>query len=162
MAVKIRIFKMLKGNLTCTIVGKLLTHYVEDNLEKKCKEMVSIHLRNCPLCMEKYTVVKKLFNEAERKRKLIKEREIMYEEISLYLDGEMDKTRIDDFESILLKRKEYEEALLNISKLKRVLNNSFYKTKYTINTDIAGKVIERLKTNGFKNLIKRFFTCFLR
>ncbi len=67
---------MLKGNLTCTAVGKLLTHYVEDNLDKKCKEMVSIHLRNCPLCMEKYSVVKKLFNEAEKKRKLIKEKEI--------------------------------------------------------------------------------------
>lgn len=49
---------MLKGNLTCTIVGKLLTHYVEDNLDKKYKEMVSIHLRNCPMCMEKYSVVK--------------------------------------------------------------------------------------------------------
>ena len=73
---------MLKGNLTCTIVGKLLTHYVEDNLDKKYKEMVSIHLRNCPMCMEKYSVVKRLFNEAEKKRRLIKEREVMYEKSS--------------------------------------------------------------------------------
>ena len=154
---------MLKGNLTCTIVGKLLTHYVEDNLDKKYKEMVSIHLRNCPMCMEKYSVVKRLFNEAEKKRRLIKEREVMYEEISLYLDGEMDKSRINDFESILAKRKEYEEALLNISKLKRMLNNSFYKTKYTINTDdISEKVMEQLKTSVLRNSIRRFFTCFLR
>ncbi len=155
---------MLKGNLTCTIVGKLLTHYVEDNLDRKCKEMVSIHLRNCPLCMEKYMVVKKLFNEAEKKRKLIKERENMYEEISLYIDGEMEKSRINDFEATLNKRKEYEEALLNISKLKRTLNNSFYKTKYNIETDISKKVMERLKTSGFinriKNAVERFFTCF--
>ncbi len=153
---------MLKGNLTCTAVGKLLTHYVEDNLDKKCKEMVSIHLRNCPLCMEKYSVVKKLFNEAEKKRKLIKEKEIMYEEISLYIDGEMDKNRINDFESILSKRKDYEETLLNISKLKRTLNNSFYKTKYNIDINMTEKIMNRLKTGGIKNALKRFFNCFLQ
>ncbi len=155
---------MLKGNLTCTIVGKLLTHYVEDNLDRKCKEMVSLHLRNCPMCMEKYSVVKRLFSEAEKKRRLIKEREMMYEEISLYLDGEMEKSRITDFEAILAKRKEYEEALLGISKLKRTLNNSFYRIKYNLDTDISQRVMERLKTSGFKNrvraAVKRFFSCF--
>ncbi len=157
---------MLKGNLTCTIVGKLLTHYVEDNLDKKCKDMMSIHLRNCPICMEKYTVVKKLFNEAEKKRKLIKEKEVMYEEISLYIDGEMDKNRLDDFESILAKRKDYEISLVNISKLKRMLNNSFYKTKYNIKTNAAENVMERLKTDSFINTIARavktIFTYFLQ
>lgn len=153
---------MLKGNLTCTIVGKILTHYVEDNLDKKCREMVSIHLRNCPMCMEKYSVVKKLFNEAEKKRRLIREKETMYEEISLYIDGEMDKEKINDFESILSKRKDYEEALLNISKLKRTLNNSFYKTKYNIDINLSHRVMEKLKTGGIKNAIKRFFNCFLQ
>lgn len=153
---------MLKGNLTCTIVGKLLTHYVEDNLDRKCKEMVSVHLRNCPLCMEKYSVVKRLFNEAEKKRKLIRERETMYEEISLYLDGEMEKSKIVDFEAKLSKRKDYEEGLLNISKLKRTLNNSFYKTKYNLEINASRYVMQRLQTSGFKNRIKnavkKFFT----
>ena len=126
---------MLKGNLTCNIISKLLTHYVEDNLDNKCKDMVSIHLRNCPLCMEKYTVVKKLFMEAEKKRKIIKERERMQEEISSYLDGEMDEKEINDFEQKLSKKPEYEEALIQTMNLKKTLNNSFYKTKYNLKTE---------------------------
>ena len=77
---------MLKGNLTCAIVNQLLTFFVEDNMDKRYRDMVSTHLRNCPMCMERYTVVKKLYNEAERKRKLIKKQEMMQEEISEYLD----------------------------------------------------------------------------
>lgn len=138
---------MLKGNLTCTIIGKLLTHYVEDNLDDKCKNMVSIHLRNCPLCMEKYTVVKKLFMEAEKKRKLIKEKEKMYEEISTYLDGEMTEKEIADFEQKLSKKPEYEETLIQTMNLKKTLNNSFYKTKHNLKTDAAAKTIEKLKNS---------------
>jgi len=149
---------MLKGNLTCTIVGKLLTHFVEDNLDSKYKNMVSMHLRNCPLCMEKYTVVKKLFLEAEKKRKLIKERELMLEEISEYLDGEMDNKKICDFEQKLISKPEYEDSMLLCAKLKRTLNSSFYKTKYNLKTDIAHKTLERLqKSKGIAGFIKEFF-----
>lgn len=156
---------MLKGNLTCESIGKLLTHYVEDNLDKKCKEMVSIHLRNCPSCMEKYSIVKKLFDEAERKRKLIKEREEMQEEISAYLDGEMTKDELLRFENKLSKNKDYEEALINTTKLRRILNNSFYKMKYNLEKDTSRKIykkaVERYKNSGFKmfaiNLLNRFF-----
>ena len=153
---------MLKGNLTCTIIGKLLTHYVEDNLDNKCKEMVTIHLRNCPPCMEKYTIVKKLFNEAEKKRKIIKERERMQEEISAYLDGEMSEAEISKFEQKLSKSPEYEEAMINTMKMKKILNNSFYKTKYNLKTNAAEKAMEKLKKsrgilNGIKNIIRYFF-----
>ncbi len=153
---------MLKGNLTCTIISKLLTHYVEDNLDDKCKNMVSIHLRNCPMCMEKYTVVKKLFMEAEKKRKLIKEKEKMQEEISAYLDGEMSEQEIADFEQKLSKKEGYEDALIQTMNLKKTLNNSFYKTKYNLKTDIAAKTMQQLKNSrgiiyGVVNLIRWFF-----
>ncbi len=111
---------MLKGNLTCTIIGKLLTHYVEDNLDDKCKNMVSIHLRNCPPCMEKYTVVKRLFSEAEKKRKIIKEKERMQEEISSYLDGEMNEKEIADFEQKLTRKPEYDNNLVQTMKMKMI------------------------------------------
>lgn len=152
---------MLKGNLTCDTIGKLLTHYVEDNLDKKSKNMVSLHLRNCPPCMEKYTVVKKLFNEAEKKRKIIKAREQMQEEISAYLDGEMTDEEITNFEQKLSAKPEYEEALINIMKVKKTLNNSFYKTKYNLQLDIAPKVIEKLKNSrGIIGKIKDLFRFF--
>ncbi len=153
---------MLKGNLTCTIIGKLLTHYVEDNLDDKCKNMVSIHLRNCPPCMEKYTVVKRLFSEAEKKRKIIKEKERMQEEISSYLDGEMNEKEIADFEQKLIRKPEYDNNLVQTMKMKRILNNSFYKTKYNLKTDVSTKVMERLKKSrsilsGIINLFAYFF-----
>ncbi len=149
---------MLKGNLTCTIVGKLLTHYVEDNLDNKCKNMVSIHLRNCPPCMEKYSIVKKLFNEAERKRKVIKAKERMQEEISSYLDGEMSEDEITRFEQKLSLEPEYEENLLKIMKLKKILNNSFYKAKYNSDIRFSKNVIEELKkTSGIKNILINLF-----
>lgn len=154
---------MLKGNLTCTIIGKLLTHYVEDNLDNKCKNMVSIHLRNCPPCMEKYAVVKKLFMEAEKKRKLIKDREEMQEEISSYLDGEMNEKEINNFEQKLIKKPEYDDNLVKAMKMKKILNNSFYKTKYNLKTNIASKAVEKLKkTRGILNLIKNIIRYFFQ
>jgi len=153
---------MLKGNLTCTIINKLLTHYVEDNLDDKCKNMVSIHLRNCPLCMEKYTVVKKLFVEAERKRKIIKEKERMQEEISSYLDGEMTDIEIAEFETKLSEKPEYEDNMILTMKLKKALNNSFYKTKYNLKINLTENVMRRVKNSrgifgGIINLITYFF-----
>ena len=123
---------MLKGNLTCAVIGKLLTHYVEDNLDDKCKNMVSIHLRNCPPCMEKYAVVKKLFMEAEKKRKLIK-------------------------------KPDYDDNLVKTMKMKKILNNSFYKTKYNLKTDITAKVMENLKkSRGILNAVKNIFRYFFQ
>ncbi len=153
---------MLKGNLTCNIVNKLLTFFVEDNMDKKCKDMISTHLRNCPLCMEKYTVVKKLYNEAERKRKLIKKQETMQEEISEYLDGEMSEKDIVHFEQKLSKEPQYEQTLIETMKLKRILNNSFYKVKYNLNMDITSGAIEKLKNKSkvitkIKNIFMHFF-----
>lgn len=153
---------MLKGNLTCNIISKLLTHYVEDNLDNKCKDMVSIHLRNCPLCMEKYTVVKKLFVEAEKKRKIIKDKERMQEEISTYLDGEMNDKEINDFEQKLSQKPEYEETLIQTMNLKKTLNNSFYKTKYNLKIEAATQAMEKLKSSrgiffGVINLICYLF-----
>lgn len=154
---------MLKGNLTCAVIGKLLTHYVEDNLDDKCKNMVSIHLRNCPPCMEKYAVVKKLFMEAEKKRKLIKERERMQEEISSYLDGEMNDKEINDFEQKLIKKPDYDDNLVKTMKMKKILNNSFYKTKYNLKTDITAKVMENLKkSRGILNAVKNIFRYFFQ
>lgn len=154
---------MLKGNLTCAIVGKLLTHYVEDTLDNKCKNMVSIHLRNCPPCMEKYSVVKKLFQEAEKKRKIIKAREALYEKISEYLDGEMNENDIRLFEKELNKSSECEETLMKVLDLKKAMNNSFYKTKYNLKLNLAEEVMEKYKSNlGFKNkiinLMKQIFS----
>lgn len=148
---------MLKGNLTCTIVNKLLTYFVEDTLDNKCKEMISIHLRNCPKCMEHYSVVKRLFNEAEKRRKLIRERERMYEEISAYLDGEMNPAKIQEFEKKLSTDPYWEESLIETLKLKRMLNNSFYKTKYNIKSELYKKVTEKLKKNS--GILKKVIGC---
>lgn len=154
---------MLKGNLTCTMVGKLLTHYVEDNLDNKSKSMVTMHLRNCPLCMEKYSVVKKLFLEAEKKRKMIREKEGMYEEISAYIDGEISKNEIDEFEKKLSQKPEYDDALIDVMRVKRAMNNSFYKMQYNLKTDFAKKVIEKLKQKrSLKDKIKDFFSYFFQ
>lgn len=153
---------MLKGNLTCGVISKLLTHYVEDNLDAKSKNMVSIHLRNCPPCMEKYTVVQKLFREAEKKRKLIKTREAMQEDISAYLDGEMQEREIVKFEEKLSTKPEFEENLLAMMKLKRTLNNSFYKMKYNLDISLSKKAMEKFKTSGFKNWIKNIIDYLVR
>ncbi len=153
---------MLKGNLTCDAISKLLTHYVEDNLDAKSKNMVSIHLRNCPPCMEKYTVVQKLFREAEKKRKLIKTREAMQEDISAYLDGEMQEREIVKFEEKLSTKPEFEENLLAMMKLKRTLNNSFYKMKYNLDISLSKKAMEKFKTSGFKNWIKNIIDYLVR
>lgn len=153
---------MLKGNITCKIVGKLLTHYVEDTLEERCKNMISTHLRNCPPCMEKYSVVKKLFAEAEKKRKKIKAREAMYEKVSTYLDGEMADDEIRKFEQELNASPECEETMLKVLKLKKVLNNSFYKTKYNLHINSAHNAIKKYKETGtikgkILNILKWFF-----
>ena len=62
----------------------------------------------------------------------------------------------------LSKKPEYEEALIQTMNLKKTLNNSFYKTKYNLKTEITAKVMQKLKNSrgiifGVINLICYFF-----
>lgn len=154
---------MLKGNLTCAAVGKIITHYIEETLSDKNMKMVSIHLRNCPICMEKYTLIKKLYDEVEHRRAKIREKKLVLEEISAYLDGEMTKSQMLNFEAKLLLKPEYEDMMIEVVNLRKVLSNSFYKVKHNIKLDsnLAPSVIKRAKesatlTGKIKNLISIF------
>ena len=74
----------------------------------------------------------------------------------------MNEKEIADFEQKLTRKPEYDNNLVQTMKMKRILNNSFYKTKYNLKTDVSTKVMERLKKsrsilNGIINLFAYFF-----
>lgn len=58
---------MLKGNLTCEDISRLIIPYIDDKLSANKRNRVALHLRNCPFCMEKYRIIKSLFDSIKNK-----------------------------------------------------------------------------------------------
>ena len=112
--------------------------------------------------MEEYGRRIAIKEKEESALKMIAKGKLTFEEISEYLDGEMSEKDIVHFEQKLSTTPQYEEALIATMKLKRLLNNSFYKVKYNLSTDLTDGTIEKLKNSAgffmkFKNLFSHLF-----
>ena len=145
--------KMLKGNLNCSEINKYLIRYINFDLKRSDMARVAIHLRNCPKCMEKYSVILKRKNELRKVFIEIEKKLRMQNEISSYIDNECDKESKFITEAMIICDKDYKNELnlMNLIKEKiertkeEIINNK--KTNYTqkILAKERRKKFERIK-----------------
>ena len=137
---------MLKGNLECSEIKKYLIEYINFELNRKEAERISLHIRNCPKCMEIYTAL------YERKRKLkeqfgdIEKKIVMKDKISAYIDNEAQEKEKHIIEQLIMTDKSYKKEFLLNKKMSEYLN----KAKNTIINrrmpQESLKIIEKIKT----------------
>ncbi len=148
---------MLKGNLTCEDISRLILPYIDDKLNEDKRNRVALHLRNCPFCMEKYRIIKSLFDTIKQKNIQRAKKFQQYKLLSAYCDNEVSQNTKDNIEASLALSCDLVHRVLKINTLKKILNDTFEKKFENIEFNLEKKVIERLKSQSIASRIKKFF-----
>lgn len=148
---------MLKGNLTCEDISRLILPYIDDKLSQDKRNRVALHLRNCPFCMEKYRIIKSLFDTIKQKNIQRAKKFQQYKLLSAYCDNEVSQNTKDNIEASLALSCDLVHRVLKINTLKKILNDTFEKKFENIELNLEKKVIERLKSQSIASRIKKFF-----
>lgn len=145
---------MLKGNLTCEDISRLILPYIDDKLGQGKRNRVALHLRNCPFCMEKYRIIKSLFDTIKQKNIQRAKKFQQYRLLSAYCDNEVSKSTRENIEASLALSCELVHRTLKINALKKILNYTFERKFSDFNPGLEKKVMERLKNESFIIRIK--------
>ena len=148
---------MLKGNLTCEDISRLILPYIDDKLNEDKRNRVALHLRNCPFCMEKYRIIKSLFDTIKQKNIQRAKKFQQYKLLSAYCDNEVSQNTKDNIEASLALSCDLVHRVLKINTLKKILNDTFEKKFENIELNLEKKVIETFKSQTIASRIKKFF-----
>lgn len=147
----------MTSNLTCTQVSALLSFYIDDKLSCQLKQFVEAHLDSCPMCRSKYETLKSMVTSlrcAHEKLASIntldeeKTDDPQYDEFRINLSAYVDN-ELSDLENIKVKKyvisnPKARQELESMYRLKKVLNNSFEKTKNESKDDFSKFILNRI------------------
>ena len=148
---------MLKGNLTCEDISRLIIPYIDDKLTTNKRNRVAMHHRNCPFCMEKYRIIKTLLDSIKNKHLERAKKFRQYRLLSAYCDNEVSIHTKQKVESSLALSCELVQRTLKINSLRKALNQTFENKFANLELNLEKKVIERVKNDNIFYRIKKFF-----
>ena len=138
----------------------MLSLYIENKLDDEEKFFVENHFVNCVSCYQKYLEMKKIVNNLhlEYKKLLdefekiesnqnfsIREYETFYNNISPYIDDELNYDESIQFRKYILKSKSARTDLANAYKLKNNIKRSIAKLKDSSNINFSKRILKKLK-----------------
>lgn len=149
--------------LTCAQMDVLLTFYLEGDLSISLKSQVEEHMSTCASCKAKYEIIKSMFADIKSSLETKKDNDndnsvvsqqfrVFKNNLSAYIDNEL-----TDEENIKIKkftinnskaRKELEENY----NIKRLMNDSFNKSKSDLRHDFSRSVLKQLELDEEANL----------
>lgn len=142
----------MHNQLTCDQVSALMSFYLEDKLSAKLSEFVRKHLESCPECMEKYLQMKNMMtkfidiqNEELENPYITKQYEDFKSNLSAYIDNELDDTDSIKIKKIAISNPLARQDLENIYTFKKLLHDSFEKTKNDLKYDYSKCIISRVQ-----------------
>lgn len=148
----------MTNELTCNQVIALMSFYVEDKINQKLKKYVDEHLKKCPKCREIYMQSKKIVNHiltlgdfSDEKPYQTKQYEDFKQKLSEYVDNELDETESLRIKKISISNPLARKDLENIYTFKKMLHNSFEKTKADFKYDYSKQIITSLNKKDEKN-----------
>ena len=142
--------------ITCAQMDVLLSFYVEGDLSKALKAKVEEHLKKCPTCREKYEIVKTMIRDLKT---TVDEREEIYSSrsnsqyrifqnnLSAYVDNELPQDESIKIKKYTINNKQARKVLEDTYNIRRLMSESFNKTKLDVKQDFAKNVLRQLNPN---------------
>ena len=144
-------------NLTCTQVSALLSFYIDDRLSAQLKQFVESHLEVCPSCRAKFEALKAMVSslkEVHEKMTAVKsdynsnqippQNEEFQMNLSAYVDNELSDEENIKIKKYVISNSKARQDLENMYNLRKVLNNSFEKTKNEAKEDYSKYILKRI------------------
>lgn len=144
-------------NLTCTQVSALLSFYIDDKLSCQLKQFVEAHLATCPTCRAKLDALQNMVRSLKDVHQRLADVKTDSHEhpdsdqynnfktnLSAYVDNELSNEESIKIKKYVISNAKAREDLENMYKLKKVLSNSFEKTKNEAKDDYAKYILRRI------------------
>lgn len=156
----------MQSELTCNQVIALMSFYVEDKLNSKLKEYVDEHLRHCPKCREVYMQSQKIMhhimglteNNVENDDTYVtRQYEDFKQNLSAYIDNELDENESIRIKKIAISNPLARKDLEDMYAFKRLLHNSFDKTRTEWRNDYSKAIVSKLHQKDYNNVVDPFY-----
>ncbi len=154
----------MQNELTCNQVIALMSFYVEDKLNYKLKQYVENHLQKCPKCREIYMQSKKIANhiinlipQNENSTFVTKQYEDFKHNLSAYVDNELNENESIKIKKIAISNPLARKDLEEIYTFKRLLHDSFEKTRAEWKNDYSKIIMNKLHKIEYSKQIDPFY-----
>jgi len=144
-------------NLTCAQVSALLSFYIDDKLSNQLKQFVDAHLEICPTCRGKLETLRNMINslrEIHEKLATVKSghdensTNVQGDEfkmnLSAYIDSELSDEENIKVKKYIISNPKARQELENMYNMKKLLHNSFDKTKNESKEDYSKFILKRI------------------
>ncbi len=170
----------MTANLTCTQVSALLSFYIDDKLSSQLKQFVEAHLEKCPACRAKLEALQGMVISLREAHDKLSKSETICDEInsspsynefkhnlSAYIDNELNDGDNIKIKKYIISNPKARIELENMYNLKRILHNSFEKTKNDSKEDFSKYILSKIdiqqevyKQDSFARVVAIFVVLF--
>lgn len=163
--------------LTCTQMDVLISFYIDGDLSKALKAQVEEHLRACPSCRTKYDIIKSMITDLKcsfqgednssyskpfqnnANQATSQQFRVFKNNLSAYIDNELDGDENIKIKKFTINNRSARQALEDSYNIRKLMNDSFRKTKAENKQDFSKNVLRQLEleeeaTLGFHPVIK--------
>ena len=142
--------------ITCLQMDVLISFYIDGDLSQGLKEKVEQHLKVCPTCRAKYNILSSLFSEMQTKCTKnteeicsaksypTKDYRNFRTNLSAYIDNELPPEESIKMKKFTINNKNARKELEDTYNIRKLLSNSFRKTKTESKSDFSKKILKQL------------------
>jgi len=156
--------------LTCTQMDVLISFYIENELSKTLKSQVEEHLKSCGTCRAKYDIIKSMLSDLKNsftedetilpynleKNEDIpvtsKQYRLFKTNLSAYIDNELPNDENIKIKKFTINNPQARKDLEENYSIKKLMNDSFKKSKSDIRQDFTRSVLKQLELEEEANL----------
>lgn len=148
--------------ITCAQMDVLISFYIEGDLSKTLKSKVEEHLEKCSVCRAKYDIIKSMLQDLkdsidESETEVVtstanSQYRLFQNNLSAYVDNELPPEENIKIKKFTINNKKARKELENTYNIRKLMNDSFHKTKSEFHQDFSKNVMKQLDLNNEANL----------
>ena len=148
--------------LTCSQTNILITFYLDGELSPVLTDQVEEHLKTCNVCKEKYNLAERMlvdikssvssnnsfpsqFGTSSHDSASSEQYKIFKTNLSAYIDNELENNENIKMKKFTINNKLARKELEDSYNMKKMLNDSYKKTKMDIKHDFTRSVLKQLE-----------------
>ena len=144
----------------CRKISAMLSLYIDNKVSSQQRVFIEDHLANCPECYKKYLYLKSMIKDLKASYKhildlavkkqqhkmfLIREHENFRNNVSAYVDNELEPKECYEFRKYLMKSKNAQNELKDIYLIQKRMRKIFEETKNSASLNISKSVVSSLR-----------------